>query len=115
MQAELDAGRAEAARCAQGLADAQAGATRCAERGAELDREAFWKVFHHCTSRLPDKIAKVFLLRELDDLSTEEICSTLAITPGNLWVMLHRARSALRRCLENHWFADVRANGEAAP
>lgn len=39
MQAELDAGRAEAARCAQGLADAQAGATRCAERGAELDRE----------------------------------------------------------------------------
>ncbi len=54
---------------------------------------------------MPDKIAKVFLLRELDDLSTEEICSTLAITPGNLWVMLHRARMALRRCLETNWFA----------
>lgn len=77
--------------------------------GAELDREAFWKVFHHCASRLPDKIAKVFLLREMDDLSTEEICATLAITPGNLWVMLHRARSALRRCLEENWFNDEEA------
>lgn len=82
--------------------------------GAELDREAFWKVFHHCASRLPDKIAKVFLLRELDDLSTEEICATLTITPGNLWVMLHRARTALRRCLEDNWFdGDCRGREES--
>jgi RNA polymerase sigma-70 factor (ECF subfamily) len=28
----------------------------------------------------------------------------LNISESNLWVMLHRARMALRRCLETNWF-----------
>jgi RNA polymerase sigma-70 factor (ECF subfamily) len=28
----------------------------------------------------------------------------LAISENNLWVMLHRARMALRECLEINWF-----------
>ncbi len=66
----------------------------------ELDQEQFWKSFHHCTSKLPDRIARVFLMREVDELPTDQICETLSISPNNLWVMLHRARLALRRCLE---------------
>jgi RNA polymerase sigma-70 factor (ECF subfamily) len=72
--------------------------------GAALDREEFWRVFHRCSGKLPDRIARVFLLREVDDVSSEDICRTLNISPNNLWVMLHRARLALRRCLEIHWF-----------
>lgn len=69
-----------------------------------LDREEFWKAFHQCASKLPRKISQAFLLRELDGLPTEEICSLLEVSANNLWVMLHRARMALRRCLETNWF-----------
>ena len=75
-----------------------------ADAGAALDREEFWKVFHRCSGKLPDRVARVFLLREVDNVSSEDICSTLGISPNNLWVMLHRARLALRRCLEVNWF-----------
>ena len=74
------------------------------EPGASLDQEAFWKTFYDCASKMPRKMATVFTLRELDGLDSQEICSMLSISDKNLWVMLHRARMALRRCLEINWF-----------
>lgn len=73
--------------------------------GEALDNDAFWKAFEQCRGKMPERVAAVFMLREVDDLPTDEICRTLSITPNNLWVMLHRARMALRRCLEVTWFA----------
>lgn len=79
------------------------------EPGASLDQAAFWKVFRECTARLPRHTARAFLLREMDDLGSQEICTLLGITENNLWVLLHRARLALRRCLEKNWFAKLNA------
>lgn len=70
----------------------------------ELDNEAFWAAFNECASKLPPNIARVFLMREMDDVPSAEICELMNISPNNLWVMLHRARMALRRCLEANWF-----------
>ena len=75
------------------------------DAGGALDREEFWRVFHSCSGKLPERTTRVFILREVDDMSSDEICATLGISPNNLWVMLHRARLALRRCLEVNWFA----------
>jgi RNA polymerase sigma-70 factor (ECF subfamily) len=72
--------------------------------GASLDSEVFWKTFHDCCSKLPKNVATVFNLREVDGVESREICRLLNITESNLWVMLHRARMALRRCLETNWF-----------
>ncbi len=71
--------------------------------GRGLDREEFWRAFHHCTSLLPRNVAQVFQMREVDELETDTICETLNITPNNLWVILHRARLAMRKCLEENW------------
>ncbi|MCP5524994.1 MAG: sigma-70 family RNA polymerase sigma factor [Verrucomicrobiales bacterium] len=76
-----------------------------ADPSASLDREAFWLVFRECLGGLPARVADAFLLREMDGLETGDICTSLGISPGNFWVMLHRARLALRRCLEINWFA----------
>ena len=69
-----------------------------------LITKEFQNVLKSCLSRLPDKVAQVFRLREIDDVSSEEICKDLVVSPNNLCVMLHRARMGLRRCLEVHWF-----------
>ncbi len=71
-----------------------------------LENTEFWVTLHACTERLPAKIAQAFLLREMDEVESKDICSMLSISEANLWVMLHRARSALRRCLENNWFKE---------
>lgn len=36
------------------------------------------------------------MMREFMDMSTEEICQELSISTTNRWVLLHRARLALR-------------------
>jgi len=66
--------------------------------------DEFWNVFARCLGKLPEDRLPAFLMREMDDRKTDEICSVLGITQDNAWVMLHRARMALRRCLEKNWF-----------
>ena len=72
--------------------------------GSGLDNEIFWKTFHDCAGKLPKNVSAVFCLREMDGVAGKEICARLGISESNLWVMLHRARMALRRCLETNWF-----------
>jgi len=71
---------------------------------AALENSRFWAAFELCTQRLPARTARVFMMREIMDMSTEEICKELEITATNCWVMLHRARLTLRECLELQWF-----------
>ena len=44
------------------------------------------------------------MLREIMGFETAEICATLDISSSNCAVLLHRARIALRACLEHQWF-----------
>jgi len=70
-----------------------------------LSRREFFEVMDMCLEKLPPNTARVFIMREVMDLTTEEICKELRITANNLWVILYRARMALRLCLEQNWFA----------
>lgn len=70
-----------------------------------LEDAEFWTVFDQCLDGLPARQAEAFALRELEQCSSEEACNVLGVKPTNLSVLLHRARSALRRCLEQRWFA----------
>jgi RNA polymerase sigma-70 factor (ECF subfamily) len=70
-----------------------------------LSRRQFFDVMQFCLDKLPPNTARVFMMREVMDLTTEEICKELTITANNLWVILYRARMALRMCLEQNWFS----------
>ena len=70
-----------------------------------LSRQQFFDVMQVCLEKLPPNTARVFMMREVMDLTTEEICKELKITANNLWVILYRARMALRMCLEQNWFS----------
>jgi RNA polymerase sigma-70 factor (ECF subfamily) len=60
-------------------------------------------VFYRCLGDIPKRLAKIFMLREIDGAETEEICQEMEITATNSWTMLYRARMGLRRCLEARW------------
>lgn len=70
---------------------------------AGIESEEFWQVFHGCVQKLPGKQGSAFFLREVDDESADRICELLSISTANLWVLLHRARLALARCLKVNW------------
>ena len=71
-----------------------------------LEREEFWRILRGCLDGLPGRQADVFVLREMDDQGTEEICKELEITPSNLWVILYRARLQLSNCMKSRWHQD---------
>jgi RNA polymerase sigma-70 factor (ECF subfamily) len=50
--------------------------------------------------RLPLRQRAIVILRDVDGLSSEEVCGVLDITAGNQRVLLHRARSHLREAVE---------------
>ena len=75
-----------------------------------LSRSQFFDVMQMCLEKLPPNTARVFMMREVMELESDEICKELTITANNLWVILYRARMALRQCLEQNWFA-----GQARP
>ena len=69
-----------------------------------LGSRQFMAVLNACTEKLPPVQARLFLMREWLELSSDEICKELGLTPTNLYVQLHRARLRLRECLELNWF-----------
>lgn len=71
---------------------------------ATLEEDDFWEVVRMCLHKLAGPLATAFAMRELHEVPRREICDVLGISPSNLAVRLHRARLALRRCLETNWF-----------
>ncbi|KGL62402.1 RNA polymerase sigma-70 factor [Polaribacter sp. Hel1_85] len=57
-----------------------------------------------CIDALPEKYGLVFRMKTIQEFETEEICKELNITASNLWVIIHRARTQLRKCMEDNWF-----------
>ncbi len=82
---------------------------RWADPEASFEQQQFWRVFEACLDHLPAKTARVFMMREILGLDTVEICKETGISTSNCWVVLHRARLALRACLESSWFAGAPA------
>jgi RNA polymerase sigma-70 factor (ECF subfamily) len=70
----------------------------------DLERQDFMKMMEFCLEKLPPNTARVFMMREVMELESDEICKELAITSTNLWVIMYRARMSLRECLEQNWF-----------
>jgi RNA polymerase sigma-70 factor (ECF subfamily) len=69
-----------------------------------LENEELGSAIQECISKLPRKQAMVFQMKTIQGMSTEDICNELGINPSNLWVMIHRARTALMGCLNDNWF-----------
>jgi RNA polymerase sigma-70 factor (ECF subfamily) len=71
---------------------------------ASLEQKQFFAVLEQCLAGLPAKTAQAFMMREHLGLEAAEICKELGVTSTHYWVLLYRARVALRECLQSNWF-----------
>jgi RNA polymerase sigma-70 factor (ECF subfamily) len=52
-----------------------------------------------CVAELGPDARRIVMLRFLDELNGDQVAAELGTTPGNVAVMLHRAKAKLRACL----------------
>ena len=71
---------------------------------AQLESEQFFAVVDLCVQKLPDKVARVFSMKEFLDCDPEEICATLGISKTDYWQCMSRARKQIQLCLNQRWF-----------
>ncbi|WP_010135761.1 sigma-70 family RNA polymerase sigma factor [Ochrovirga pacifica] len=71
---------------------------------AMIESEELGEALTACIQKLPEKYRMVFEMKTIQGFETEDICNELDITSSNLWVIIHRARTQLRRCMEDNWF-----------
>ncbi len=69
----------------------------------EIEQVELAAIIRQCIEHLPPNLASVFVMKMVDEAESDEICKELGITSSNLWVMLHRARLKMRKCLEVKW------------
>lgn len=67
-------------------------------------QQQFWDIFNICLENLPALQARVFMMREHLEMSSDEICQICQISTANLHTCLYRARLQLQVCLSEKWF-----------
>lgn len=69
----------------------------------KLESNEFSAYLVDCRKKLQATQDMVFTLKYIADMSSETICKVLGITSSNYWVLVHRAKLNLRKCLEANW------------
>lgn len=69
-----------------------------------IDQKEFYEILQNCLGRLKEIQRITFVMKHLEDVDTDEICKELNITASNYWVIMHRAKLQLRKCMETNWF-----------
>lgn len=67
-----------------------------------LERESLMRIAQ-AIDALPDSQRAVITLRDVEGWSAEEVCNALGLSETNQRVLLHRARSKVRRALERYF------------
>jgi len=70
----------------------------------QFENSELGDAIYNCLAKLPEKQAQVFKMKTILGYDTETICNELNITASNLWVIIHRARTALADCMDKNWF-----------
>ena len=74
---------------------------------AQLCEDAeFLDTLAGCVGKLPGHLAEAFVLRHQNGWTPAEIREVLGISATNLSMRLHRARLAIRDCLNVNWFGE---------
>jgi RNA polymerase sigma-70 factor (ECF subfamily) len=69
---------------------------------ARLETAETLEALRRALDDLPPRQREILTLRDIEGWTSEEACNALGLTPTNQRVLLHRARTAIRRALADH-------------
>jgi RNA polymerase sigma-70 factor (ECF subfamily) len=68
----------------------------------QLARTDTRRIVRDCIDRLPESYRTVLVLRDIQEMETDEVAQQLGLTKGAVKTRLHRARQALKTLLDPH-------------
>ncbi len=68
-----------------------------------IEQKEFYGILQKCLHRLNEIHRIAFVMKHMEDVDTTEICKELNITASNYWVIIHRSKLQLRKCMETNW------------
>ena len=66
---------------------------------SQSDNPLFWDAFNECIGMLNEIHAEVFILRDLEDVSVEEVCGVFGLNRSDVLELIYRARMMVIACL----------------
>lgn len=76
----------------------------------QMERRQMMTVLERCLSCLPRQTGRVFMMREWLGFETTEICERVGVSAENCRTIMHRARMALRSCMQRDWIDSKKAS-----
>lgn len=67
---------------------------------ALIEKQEFDRMIEACLGKLPPNMRPVFISKYIDEEDSKQICKDFDLTSSHYWVILHRAKLAMRACLE---------------
>jgi RNA polymerase sigma-70 factor (ECF subfamily) len=68
-----------------------------------LEQRQMMTVLERCVGHLPRQTGRIFMMREWLGFETAEICLRVGVSADNCRTVMHRARMALRGCMQRDW------------
>ena len=68
-----------------------------------VEREQLLTLLRSCVQELPESYRQVYLLRDVEELSNEEVALAMGLTPNAVKIRLHRARQALMTLVQQRY------------
>lgn len=64
----------------------------------------FYEILEKCKKKLTQLQLSLFSMKFLDEIDSEEICKELEISSSNYWVLIHRIKLKIRKCIEKLFY-----------
>lgn len=65
-----------------------------------LENVELYDRVQQCLKKLDEKQVAIFRMKILEKIDTNSICKKFGVTPANVWVIVHRTRAYLAKCLD---------------
>ena len=75
-----------------------------------LEHQELRSTLRECLDLLPERFRQVFVMRDIENKSTENICRELELSVSNFSVMMYRARLLLKDCFLKKGFPSLSKN-----
>ncbi len=64
----------------------------------------FYEILEKCKRKLNEMQLSLFSMKFIDEIDSEEICKELEISSSNYWVLIHRIKLKIRKCIEKLFY-----------
>jgi RNA polymerase sigma-70 factor (ECF subfamily) len=64
----------------------------------------FYEIIEKCKRKLNEIQMRLFSMKFVDEINSEEICKEMEISSSNYWVLIHRIKLKIRKCIEKLFY-----------